>query len=172
MSWEWASRTHRGHHGPPTEGAVTTVGELCNRHVVTIGKTDTVLEAARRMRAHHVGSLIIVEEVDGKVIPTGIITDRDIVVGVVATASPYLESLQVADVATDPLVTAREDESLLDLLKKMRAESIRRVPVVDDEGGLQGIIAFDDLLEVLSDQLSELTALVTRQQQREAQRRI
>ncbi|AUX26844.1 signal transduction protein [Sorangium cellulosum] len=151
---------------------MTTVGEICNRGVVTIGKTDPVLEAARRMREHHVGSLVIVDESAGKALPTGIITDRDIVVSVLATASPYLDSLQVAEVSTDPLVTAREDEDLLDLLKKMRAEGIRRVPVVDDEGVLQGIIAFDDLLEVLSDQLSELTALVTRQQRREVQRRI
>lgn len=149
-----------------------TVGEFCNRRVVTIGKTDTVLEAARRMRAHHVGSLVIVEESAGRTVPTGIITDRDIVVGVVAVASPYLESLQVADVVTGPLVTAREQESLLDTLGRMRVEGIRRVPVVSDEGVLQGIIAFDDLLEFLSDELSELSALVTRQQRREAQTRI
>jgi CBS domain-containing protein len=151
---------------------VTTAGELCNRRVVTIGKTETVIEAARRMRAHHVGSLVIVDEPAGRTVPAGIITDRDIVVGVVANASPYLESLQVADVATEPLITAREQEDLLDVLGRMRAESIRRVPVVNDEGVLQGIIAFDDLLEFLSDELSELSALVTRQQRREAQRRI
>ncbi|WP_437283398.1 CBS domain-containing protein [Sorangium sp. So ce375] len=154
------------------EEAVTTAGELCNRGVVTIGKTETVIEAARRMRAHHVGSLVIVDEPAGRTVPAGIITDRDIVIGVVATASPYLESLQVADVATEPLVTAREQEDLLDLLGRMRAAGIRRVPVVNDEGVLQGIIAFDDLLEFLSDELSELSALVTRQQRREAQRRI
>ncbi|WP_437608061.1 CBS domain-containing protein [Sorangium sp. So ce834] len=154
------------------EEAMTTVGELCNRRVVTIGKTDTVLEAARRMRAHHVGSLVIVDESAGRTVPTGIITDRDIVVGVVAIASSYLESLQVADVATEPLVTAREQESLLDTLGRMRAEGIRRVPVVNDEGVLQGIIAFDDLLEFLSGELSELSALLARQQRREAQKRI
>lgn len=148
-----------------------TVGEFCNRRVATIGATDTVLEAARRMRAHHVGSLVLVEEAAGTVKPVGIVTDRDIVVSVVATASPYLDSLRVGDLVTEPLVTARENEGLVDALKTMRAHGIRRMPVVNDEGVLQGIIAFDDLLELFSAELSELSELVTREQRREAQRR-
>jgi CBS domain-containing protein len=151
---------------------VITVGEFCNRRVVTIGKTDTVLEAARRMRAQHVGSIVIVEEAAGTVKPVGIVTDRDIVVSVVATASSYLESLRVGDITTEPLVTAREKDSLVDALKRMRADGIRRMPVVSDEGVLEGIIAFDDLLEFFSEELSDLAALVTREQRREAQRRI
>ncbi|MCC6559420.1 MAG: CBS domain-containing protein [Polyangiaceae bacterium] len=151
---------------------MVTVGELCNRRVVTISKTDTVLEAARRMRAHHVGSVVVIEEAAGQVTPIGIVTDRDIVVSVLATVSPYLDSLVVGDIATEPLVTAREAESLVDALKKMRANGIRRMPVVNDEGVLQGIIAFDDVLELLSEELSELTALVAREQRREAQTRI
>jgi CBS domain-containing protein len=103
------------------------------------------------MRAHHVGSLVIVDdERAGARRPVGIITDRDIVVSVVAMASPYLESLRVGDVATEPLVTAREKEGFVSALKKMR----------------------DDLLELFSEELSELAAIVTREQRREAQRRI
>ena len=150
-----------------------TVGELCNRRVGTIGNTDSVLEAARRMRAQHIGSLVIVDdERAGALQPVGIITDRDIVVSVVATASPYLESLRVGDVTTEPLVTAREKESFVSALKKMRAEGIRRMPVVDNAGALVGILTFDDLLELFSEELSELAAIVTREQRREAQRRI
>ena len=149
-----------------------TVGELCNRRVVTIGKDETVLEAARRMRTHHVGSIVVVEQVDGAVKPVGIVTDRDIVVSVLATASPYLDSLRVGDVTTDPIITARERVSLVDALKTMRAAGIRRMPVVNDEGALQGILAFDDLFEFLSEELSDLAALVTREQRREAQRKI
>ncbi len=150
---------------------MVTVGEFCNRRVVTIGKTDTVVEAARRMRAQHVGSLVIVQEDGGKVVPVGLVTDRDIVVGVVATASPYLETVQVGDLATDALVTARENESLVDALGRMRTHGIRRMPVVNDAGALEGLVAFDDLLELLSGELSELTRLVAREQRREAQKR-
>ncbi|AKT41208.1 CBS domain-containing protein [Chondromyces crocatus] len=150
---------------------MVTVGEFCNRRVVTIGKTDKVLEAARRMRAHHVGSLVVVDEVDG-LKPIGIVTDRDIVVEVVALASAYLESIQVGDLVTEPLTTARENESLLDTIRRMRHAGIRRIPVVNEEGAILGIIAFDDLLGFLSDELSELSALVIREQNIEAHRRL
>lgn len=149
-----------------------TVGEFCNRRVVTIGKTDTMLEAARRMRANHVGSLVVVTEVDSRITPVGLITDRDIVVGVLATAKEYLDSVQVGDIVVEPLVTARERESLTEALQRMRAHGIRRMPVVDEEGALVGLVAFDDLLEFLSDELAELTALVSREQRHEAEHRI
>lgn len=149
-----------------------TAGELCNRRVVTIGRTDTMLEAARRMRAHHVGSLVVVTEADSRITPVGLITDRDIVVGVLATAREYLDSVQVGDILTEPLVTAREKEGLPDALQRMRSHGIRRMPVVDEEGALVGLVAFDDLLEFLSDELAELTALVSREQRQEAVRRI
>lgn len=151
---------------------MVTVGEFCNRRVVTIGKSESVVEAARRMRANYVGSLVVVEQAEGKVTPVGIVTDRDIVVGVVAPASSYLQTLQVGDIVTEPLVTAREKESLVDALKTMRANGIRRMPVVNDEGGLEGILAFDDLLEFLSEELADLAALVSREQRRETERRI
>jgi CBS domain-containing protein len=151
---------------------VVTVGELCNRRVVTIGGTDTMMEAARRMRAHHVGCLVIVTEVDGRVTPVGLVTDRDFVVGVLATAREYLDTLQVGDLATEPLVTVRENESLADVLARMRGHGIRRIPVVDEQGALVGIVAFDDILEFLSRELSELAALVGRERRREAERRI
>jgi CBS domain-containing protein len=151
---------------------MVTVGEFCNRRVVTIGPTDTMLEAARRMRAHHVGCLIIVTEVEGRVTPVGLVTDRDIVVGVLATAREYLDTLQVGDLAIEPLVTAREKESLADALARMRAHGIRRMPVVDDDGALVGLVAFDDILEFLSGELSDLAALVSRERRHEAERRI
>jgi CBS domain-containing protein len=152
---------------------MVTVGEVCNQRVVTVEKTDTVVEAARRMRAHHVGSVVLVEgDGGGKFRPIGIITDRDIVVSVVAAASSYLESLRVGDVATGPLITACERESLVVALARMRSEGVRRMPVVNDDGILVGVVAFDDLLEILSGELSDLASLVTREQRREARRRI
>ncbi|WP_437855931.1 CBS domain-containing protein [Sorangium sp. So ce363] len=151
---------------------MVTVGEFCNRSVVTVGKTDTMLEAARRMRVHHVGCLVIATKADGRVTPVGIITDRDIVVGVLATAREYLDTIQVADLATEPLVTARENESLADALARMRGHGIRRMPVVDEKGALVGLVAFDDILEFLSGELADLAALVDRERRREVERRI
>ena len=61
-----------------------TVGELCNRAVVFAREEETVREAARRMRDMHVGDLVIVREEDGRRVPVGIVTDRDLVVGPLA----------------------------------------------------------------------------------------
>lgn len=151
---------------------MVSVGEFCRRDVVTVVQTDTMLEAARRMRAHHVGCLVIVTEVDGRVTPVGLVTDRDIVVGVLATAREYLDTLQVGDLATEPLVTVREKESLADALARMRAHGVRRMPVVNQQDALVGLVAFDDILELLAGELAELAALVRQERQHEAERRI
>lgn len=151
---------------------MVTVGEFCNRQVATIRKTDTIPEAARRMREQHVGCLVVVEEADGNVMPTGLVTDRDIVVGALATASEHLHSLQIGDIVTEPPITAREAEGMPDALKKMRAHGIRRMPVVNDQGALQGIVAFDDLLEFLSEELADLAVLLTRERRKESEKRV
>jgi CBS domain-containing protein len=143
------------------------VGELCSRQVVMIGRDATVVEAARLMREHHVGSLVVTEERSGEHAPVGIVTDRDLVVGVLATADPYLTRLEIGDLLAAPVVTAREDESLTDAIERMRTHGIRRMPVVDDEGLLVGLLAFDDVLELLAEQLSSLASLISREQRKE-----
>jgi CBS domain-containing protein len=68
-------------------------GELCNREVVIADPDESILEAARRMRDHHVGSLIVVEGAPGRRRPIGVVTDRDIVACVVlalAFVAPWL----------------------------------------------------------------------------------
>jgi CBS domain-containing protein len=60
------------------------VGELCSREVVFIGRNESVADAARLMRQHHIGSLVVADKNDGRLVPGGMITDRDVAVGVVA----------------------------------------------------------------------------------------
>ena len=144
------------------------VREIMSRRPALIDPSTTVAEAARTMRDGDLGCLLIGEK--DQVL--GILTDRDIVVSALATASPYLERLLVGDIVTAPLVLAREAESLTDALTRMRSHGVRRMPVVSDAGALVGIVTFDDLLELLSDELAELTALVSREQRREAEQRI
>jgi len=143
------------------------VGELCIRQVVICAKSDTVLEAAQRMRDHHVGSLVVVEGGDGARRPVGIVTDRDIVIGPVAAGRRDLDALRVGDVMTENPVTARENEGLAEALKRMRGFGLRRLPVVDEEGSLQGLIAFDDLIEFLSEEMTDLVELISHERRRE-----
>jgi CBS domain-containing protein len=147
---------------------MTTAGEFCNRHVVIASAAETLLDAARRMLDRHVGCVVVVEERTDGAIPVGMLTDRDIVVGVLARTDRHLHAIQVGDVMSEPPMTVNERESLHDVLKQMRAFGVRRMPVVDDRGALQGLIGFDDLVESLKEQLTDLASLLARQRQREA----
>jgi CBS domain-containing protein len=148
-----------------------TAGEFCNRQVVIARRDESLVEAARRIRDFHVGTLIVVDEQDGRRTPVGVLTDRDLVVSVLTGDGRDVDALLVGDVMTTDLVTSREDDSLLDALKKMRSFGIRRLPVVNDKGGLEGILTFDDLIDLIAEELSDLTNLVSREQKRERQMR-
>jgi CBS domain-containing protein len=144
-----------------------TVGEFCNRQVVIAHRGDSLPEAARRLRDFHVGTLVVVDEQNGLRIPVGVLTDRDLVVSVLTGDGRDVDALVVGDVMTAGLVTAREEENLIDALKKMRSFGVRRLPVVNDKGGLEGILAFDDLIDLVAEQLSDLSNLMTREQKHE-----
>lgn len=143
-----------------------TVGEVCNREVVVIHPEASVLDAARLMKAHHVGDVVVVTEAAGRRAPVGILTDRDVALAVVDrfTRLPYL---RVHEVMTRDLVTAQENENVFAVLKKMQANGIRRLPIVNGAGGLEGILTFDDLMALLSEQLNDLARLVVAEQKRE-----
>ncbi|MEK6771363.1 MAG: CBS domain-containing protein [Pseudomonadota bacterium] len=146
------------------------VGTACNREVVVVERSASVSQAARLMRDFHVGDLVVVETQDGRRRPVGILTDRDIVVGVLAR-DVDAASVAVRDVMGGELITATEDESLPDVVKRMRAAGVRRLPVVDGEGTLVGILTVDDLLDLLSETLNDLTRLISRELTREQRRR-
>lgn len=145
-----------------------TVGDICTRSVVTAHPDETVVEAAKRMRDRHVGDLLVT---DTQARPTGILTDRDIVVSAVAQSPDKLESLLVGDVMSRDVLTVRTGETLDQALKMMRGKGVRRLPVVSADGRLEGLVAFDDILELMSDELGELVALVAREQKLERDRR-
>jgi CBS domain-containing protein len=144
-----------------------TVGEFCNRQVVFARKEENIAEAARRMRDLHVGTLVIVDEQDGRRLPIGVLTDRDLVVRLLAQDGPIASATVVGDVMTSKLVTAQEDDDLVSALKKMRSFGVRRLPVVNERGALEGILAFDDFVEFVAEELSDLSSLLAREQKHE-----
>lgn len=149
-----------------------TVGDICNRDVVVAPKNEMIVDSAKRMRTSHVGALIVVENRNERHVPIGIVTDRDIVISVVAGDPAHINYLLVSDVMSSDLVTAQEQDTIEMALKKMHEHGVRRLPIVDGAGGLVGIFALDDALRYLSAQQSELVALVARGQQHERQYRI
>jgi len=83
-----------------------------------------------------------------------------------------IDSLKVGDIYSTDLVTALEEESLPEALAKMRAHGVRRLPVVNRRGELEGILTFDDVVELLAEELTELAELPAREQRREREQRV
>jgi len=137
-----------------------SIGEVCNREVVIVTPEESITEAARLMRERHVGDVVVVSEREGVRVPVGILSDRDLVIEVLAKEVP-LDAVTVGDVMSDRLLIAREDEGILDAVKRMRERGVRRVPVVGEDGALVGILALDDLIELIAEQLTDLVGLLT-----------
>ena len=147
-----------------------SAGEICTRSVTIAFRATPLNGAARLMRENHVGCLVIVDEVDGLRIVSGLLTDRDIVTAVVALdLDPG--ALRAEEVMSTDLVTAREGDSLIDLVRIMRRKGVRRIPVVGGQGELVGLVTLDDVLDILSEELVLLVGAIASQPKRERQRR-
>lgn len=147
-----------------------TIGTICNREVITVQRDATVLHAAMLMRQYHVGDVVVIQSHKNKSIPIGIVTDRDIVVELVATELDC-KVITVGDIIISKLITVKENAGIFEAMQLMADKGIRRLPVVDDDGELVGIITLDDLLLLLSKELAALTKLVTREQKNEVKKR-
>lgn len=147
-----------------------SIGEICNREVVIVNGQDSVLEAARLMRELHAGSVVAVETTDAPR-PLGILTDRDLVVEVMAKGRDPTR-VTVGEVMSTDLVSAEESEPEWQALARMRMRGVRRLPVVDARGMLVGIMSLDDLLEFVGEEVSDLVKAIKREQHREAESRV
>jgi CBS domain-containing protein len=142
------------------------IGTIRTREVVVAMRSTKASEAARLMRKHHVGDVVVIDESGGRQVPCGIVTDRDIVVSVVAQGvNP--ESVVLGDMMSTELVVGHETDGVADTVHAMRTKGVRRLPIVDALGTLVGIVTADDLLALLTDEMASLTALIAREQRRE-----
>jgi CBS domain-containing protein len=142
------------------------IGNIRTREVVVSRRDAKVSEAARLMRKHHVGDVVVVDEVDGRQVPSGIVTDRDIVIGVIAQGLDP-DTITVGDMMMTEITVGRELDGVADTLEVMRVKAVRRLPIVDALGTLVGIVTADDLLQLLAEEMSSLAAMINREQRRE-----
>lgn len=144
-----------------------SVGAFCTRIVVFLGQDESVVEAAKIMRERHTGSVVVVADARrGAFDPVGMITDRDIVVEVVAEEVD-LNSVTVKDVMSANPIVVRETDSLSDTLKRMSARGVRRVPVIDAGGQIVGVLSVDDIISLLASELNDIDSVLLREQERE-----
>jgi CBS domain-containing protein len=142
-------------------------GDICSRVVVVAERETPLVAAAKRMREQHVGCLVVVDSrADGRRRAVGMLTDRDIVTAVVArdVAPP---TLRVGDVMSTEIVTVQDADPFAEVLATMRRKGLRRLPVLDTQGLLVGLLTLDDLLEVVAEQMRSLVDAIESEQRRE-----
>jgi CBS domain-containing protein len=146
------------------------IAEICSRGVVIANPGDSLRTVAELMRVHHVGSVVVTRDDAGLCRPLGIITDRDIVLALVAKdVSP--DAVSAGDVMSEPLETINESDEVWQALDRMRSRGVRRLPVLGTQGELVGIVSADDLLELVAEELASLARIIGREQRQEVSRR-
>jgi CBS domain-containing protein len=146
------------------------IAELSTLQAIVCTPQTTIAHAAQIMRDKHVGDLIAADDSGGSPKPVGILTDRDIVVAVVAQGLDPTVIL-VGDIMTTQLLTVAADADPFEALATMRVRGVSRLPVVDDDGNLAGIVSAADLLGFVTQELAGLAGLRQRQTTHEAQLR-
>lgn len=132
------------------------LGKICTKPVVTASAQMTVDQAARAMRSKNVGALVVVNA--GR--PVGMLTDRDIVVEVVARGMDPKE-VRVGDVMVKKPVTIRQDLGIFDAARTFAKTGVRRLPVVTASGVLVGVITMDDVVMLLGNEMGHMAGALS-----------
>jgi CBS domain-containing protein len=130
--------------------------KLTQKPVETITAAATVADAARLMCRSSVGALVITD--DTELTPLGVITDRDLVWMVAEGLDP--REAVVGQFVRERLHTVCVTESLSDVTAKMRTHGVRRLPIVDTEGRLLGIVSLDDVMVLLGKEMADAAAAI------------
>jgi CBS domain-containing protein len=144
--------------------------DLCVLDVACCTPDTTVTAAARLMRERHTGDLVVIDDADEEREPVGILTDRDIVLEVLGQGRDPGQTT-VGQIMSKQLVIASESEDVSQALERMAAHGVRRIPVVDDEQYVLGIVTLDDMLNVHAETARRLAQVVSKQQSREQRTR-
>ena len=128
---------------------MTKVKELMIKNVFVISSEETVLDSAKQMDKYNVGLLVVVEDMVTRR-PMGVISDRDIITKVIVKGL-IPNKTYVKDVMSSSLITITPKEDLQAAMEKMKKNKIKRLPVVDEDGSLAGIISFSDVVKQLAE---------------------
>jgi signal-transduction protein with cAMP-binding, CBS, and nucleotidyltransferase domain len=145
------------------------VREMCTFATATCPRETSVLALAKLMRERHVGDVIVVEEREGGVAPVGIVTDRDLVIQVMAKGLDPAP-LCAGDLLSRDCVTVLDSDLAYDAIWHMRRSAVRRLPVVDARGVLMGVVTMDDINRFLAQELSDIARIAARQVEVEVQK--
>ncbi len=134
------------------------IGQICTRSLVTCKRDTPAAELARKMRDQHAADVLVIEERSGRLAPVGLVTDRDLVVEVIARGRDP-NQVRADELMCADLETALDSEFIYDAISHMRKRQILRLPVVDAHGALVGMLTADDVAEFLASELTEVARL-------------
>lgn len=134
------------------------IGQICTRSLVTCKRDTPAAELARKMRDQHAADVLVIEERSGRLAPVGLVTDRDLVVEVIARGRDP-NQVRADELMCADLETALDSEFIYDAISHMRKRQILRLPVVDAHGALVGVLTADDVAEFLASELTEVARL-------------
>ncbi|HTN50373.1 MAG TPA: CBS domain-containing protein [Burkholderiaceae bacterium] len=146
------------------------VGTVASRVVITAPRNMPVASAARLMREHHLGTLVVIDESGSTVQPVGLVTDRDFMMEVLAQGVDP-DVVTVGDLLSRPLVTVAEEASLVEAIHLMNRNGIRRLVVVDAAGNLAALLSMDDIVGVLAEELTGISQAIESEQRTERRQR-
>lgn len=148
----------------PEREEIVPVKDVMTKDVVTLSANSNIQEAARLMARHHIRGLVIASPAG---VVEGLVTDRDIVEKVAVKGGNVKAKISTIMIPQQQLITARPDEDLITISKRMRVSGVGRLPIVDENGKLQGIVTETDLtrvypglIEILYEELAENEPLV------------
>lgn len=142
------------------------VADICSRPALHVTPDASVLSVAKLMRTQHVGALVVMEPKEDGDQPVGMITDRDITVAV-AAAGVSTEAITAGDIMTARIATCEEDANLFEAILIMRQRGVRRLPVINSQHALVGMLTADDIYGALGSHLRELSHVMTRERLQE-----
>ena len=127
------------------------LGEQFRKEVVTVPPDASIRKAAHLMRERGVGAVVVVNE-KGK--PAGIVTDRDVALAVAVDERD--PDTPVREIMPGELITIGENEGIFNATQYIFGYQVRRLPIVNSDGKLVGIVTMDDLLALLARELHNL----------------
>ena len=146
------------------------VSRIYTRSLVAAQRSNSLQMAAALMRRHHVGALLVTDDEPNSDRAIGIITDRDLVVQVIADGiSP--EKRTIGEVMTPGISTISETSDVHEAIEVMRSDGIRRLAVADEDGTLLGVLSFDDVIDAIAVELSGLADSIRSEREREIDKR-
>lgn len=132
-----------------------TIENMVREDVVAVSTDAGVHRMAGLMDEHAVGSVVVAEEDR----PVGLVTDRDLTLEVLSRGGDA-GTLTASDVMSVEPFTVSEDAGIYEVLASASEVGVRRVPTVDEEGDLAGIVTLDDFLVLLAGELDNVADIV------------